>query len=590
MNTQETLGSPDSIEESEIMNTYYSVTQPATFKTNLYPHQLKAISLLEEKEREQKIVVASNSELRQPIRQNNIHINTNVAMYSDITGYGKTAAIIGMLIRDKMPWDKSELYIHNAYITHYGEGRILATELVKYEKINTNLILVNQSLVKQWEDELSASNLKYCSITTKKQVISCEAHNYDVILITPNMYNSLMAHHNGHQPFPFAWKRFIFDEPQNTHISSMKPIMAGFNWFVTATPHMMLNKSRNRNSFITNIFYFGLHRPIFDALIVRNNDDFVRQSYCLPETFHKHYDTYQPLYNIVKGLANDTITQMIAADNIIGAIKLLGGQASNLVESDESSNNIFDLLRKRKSDELLEITMKISLYTTLNDLNKKTKWEDKKRCIDQQLVHLNQRILEISSNQCAICTDICSKPVMVGGCCHVFCGACILTWLKERASCPNCRHTTSTKELIYINNNNTNPVLNDQPAVDSSTQYTKQQMVIKLIKETKGGKIIIYSAFSETFINIRYCLEKENILFSEILGKKESRDKTIHEFKYGLLNVLFLNSLNTGDGINLQEASDIILYHSMSDDLQTQIIGRANRIGRKINLRVHHLN
>ena len=80
------------------------------------------------------------------------------------------------------------------------------------------------------------------------------------------------------------------------------------------------------------------------------------------------------------------------------------------------------------------------------------------------------------------------------------------------------------------------------------------------------------------------------ILFSEISGKKESRDKTIHEFKYGTLNVLFLNSLNTGDGINLQEASDIILYHSMSDDLQTQIIGRANRIGRKINLRVHHLN
>ena len=31
------------------------------------------------------------------------------------------------------------------------------------------------------------------------------------------------------------------------------------------------------------------------------------------------------------------------------------------------------------------------------------------------------------------------------------------------------------------------------------------------------------------------------------------------------------------------------LYHQMNNDLETQIIGRANRIGRQIQLRVHHL-
>ena len=104
------------------------------------------------------------------------------------------------------------------------------------------------------------------------------------------------------------------------------------------------------------------------------------------------------------------------------------------------------------------------------------------------------------------------------------------------------------------------------------------------------GKFIVFSAFDETFDAIRTCLQKEQIKFGEIVGKKETRDKIIDEFKHGLVKVLFLNSIADGAGLNFQEATDIILYHCMSEELQTQIVGRANRIGRKINLHVHHLN
>ena len=119
---------------------------------------------------------------------------------------------------------------------------------------------------------------------------------------------------------------------------------------------------------------------------------------------------------------------------------------------------------------------------------------------------------------------------------------------------------------------------------------TKQQTVIDIIKKKQDGKFIVFSAFEETFINIRNCLEHENITYGEISGKKENREQTINEFKHGNVDVLFLNSINSGDGLNLQEATDIILYHKMSSGLETQIIGRANRIGRNIDLSVHHLN
>ena len=53
--------------------------------------------------------------------------------------------------------------------------------------------------------------------------------------------------------------------------------------------------------------------------------------------------------------------------------------------------------------------------------------------------------------------------------------------------------------------------------------------------------------------------------------------------------MIFLNSNFNGAGINLQEATDIILYHEMPLNVQNQIIGRANRIGRTEALNVHHL-
>ena len=60
-------------------------------------------------------------------------------------------------------------------------------------------------------------------------------------------------------------------------------------------------------------------------------------------------------------------------------------------------------------------------------------------------------------------------------------------------------------------------------------------------------------------------------------------------FKDGKVPVIFLNSNIECAGLNLQETTDIILYHKMNTDIESQILGRANRIGRKISLNVHHL-
>jgi len=118
---------------------------------------------------------------------------------------------------------------------------------------------------------------------------------------------------------------------------------------------------------------------------------------------------------------------------------------------------------------------------------------------------------------------------------------------------------------------------------------TKTQQIIELINGNPDGRFIIFSDEDATFSYINESLMEENIMCKEIKGRSESREKTISKFKSGKINVIFLNSRNNGAGINLQECTDIILFHKMEDSIKTQIIGRANRIGRNHDLNIHHL-
>ena len=75
------------------------VSQPENLDISLFPHQLSAIKMLEDREKSQEIKI-----------DNNTFVETNVGIYSDITGYGKTLSIIGLILRDKMEWDIKQLY------------------------------------------------------------------------------------------------------------------------------------------------------------------------------------------------------------------------------------------------------------------------------------------------------------------------------------------------------------------------------------------------------------------------------------------------------------------------------------------------
>ncbi len=543
------------------------VSQP-NMARNLYPHQLSAIHMMENRETKKTIKTQVNENYTSSM-------NTNLGIYSDITGYGKTLGMIGLIVRDNMSWDVHTPYEHQFISYSHGRGNIMIMSVKKYHRLDTTLIVAGPSIMKQWSDELLHTNLKTGTVTSKKLIEKIDVNQYDVILCSPSMYNKFTEKWEN-----YAWKRFVFDEPTHVKIPAMKSIIAGFYWFITATPEQLLYRTtQNRRHFVGSLFGYNIHTDIFRKLIVKNDDNFVKQSYTIPQTNHINYECYQPMYNMVRGLVTDQVAEMISAGNIEGAVTSLGGN---------KTSNIVELIKRQINEDIDEANLKITKYTRrgVGYEDQLSEWKEKKAKLDTKLNELDNRFKDILNGTCNICFDKYDKPVMLSCCQNIFCGQCIFKWMERKNTCPLCRQPVSLKDIIYISDKDDS---RDSIITHEHKKKTKPDTVAEIIGKNKDGKFIVFSAYDEGFSSISRSLDVEDIKYGHIIGHKTTRERILNSFKKGDVQVIFLNSNSNGAGINLQECTDIILYHEMDESQSTQILGRANRIGRSTSLNVHHL-
>jgi len=55
---------------------------------------------------------------------------------------------------------------------------------------------------------------------------------------------------------------------------------------------------------------------------------------------------------------------------------------------------------------------------------------------------------------------------------------------------------------------------------------------------------------------------------------------TLNQFREGNVNLLLMNTIQMGAGLNITDATHVILLHSMTHEEEKQILGRAYRMGR----------
>ena len=498
--------------------------------------------------------------------------DNNRYLLGDFTVTHNSLSIVTLILRDKMEWDLNSLYVKEN-INLYCNQMIIRRDERLYEKMNCTILLANKNLINQWIEEFKNTELKVESVFTNRHIETIKPEYCDVIIISPTMYNKFILKYNN-----CAWKRFVYDEPGSLKISSMKEIVCNFNWFVTATPLSIVDKHRGcKSSYMYNVVgendFYNFFRYI-DVINVKNKDEYVESSFKMPKTHNIYYICNQLIYNNVKGIVNNKILEMIEAGDIESAVKSLGG---------DKTCNIMELVKRKKQEEKEEIISKVKIYTIRNDEDKIEEWKEKEKIIDSQIMEINKRFECILDSNCSICYEKLEKPIMEPSCQNIFCGKCILAWFKTNNNCPLCRKKVDLSDLIYIEKKEYNNFSNDNK--NSEKLKTKEEILEEIIK--KDGKFLIFSSWNNT-VNIIYnVIEKYS--FSELKGSVSQQSNIINNFKQGKIKILFLNSKNNGSGLNLQEVTDIILYHKMDERNVSQIIGRANRIGRTIPLYVHHL-
>jgi superfamily II DNA or RNA helicase len=299
-------------------------------------------------------------------------------------------------------------------------------------------------------------------------------------------------------------------------------------------------------------------------------------------------------------------------EEIITKLKIINVELLNFndmfIETKNFINNLFNSMNNSeilsKSIEQLNIYKEI-LETSTFIINEN---EIKIKLIYERLK---------DNNCCPICYEIFNdndKVFITSKCCNnKICKFCIGEWYNvlKKTSCIYCNtlNIYMCDNVYYINENNSEIIKDNLEVIKDNSEVIKDNSEIiinniislesskndfldKYLNNLKNidKKVIIFSDYSSIFDYIEKICNNNDIKYVDLdKGNINDIDKSIYEYKYGNAKILLSNSTLFGCGMNLENSSDIIFVHKMNKDMEKQVIGRAQRLGRKSKLNIIYL-
>jgi SNF2 family DNA or RNA helicase len=589
--------------------------QPIKIKKNLKPHQLACLY--------KAIYMENVGTITYKNRDAMIKISTNIGIIGDIVGYGKTLTALSIIAHNPL----ENIHINLAKVHSFHSNR--AYNYFTAETVNLNLPnldnMINSTLIivprgpvyVQWEKTLKEStDLKYIAIEDmnfiKKNMplinTPDRAHDivdyfnqFDVVLIKNTTLDRLLEYYNysdsNAKYLIYNWRRIMIDECHDI-INKIEIFNYMFIWLISGTYFNMCHKiSSSSYSQYYNIKDI-LREDYINYILVKCNKDFVKESFKIPPIIeHYHLCKMSKYLKVIKKYINSAILDKINANDISGAIKDLGGKNETeegmaaLICAD-MNKNLSNKHREREYIASLDIVEE-------NKVNRLKTIDNEIASIEGKIKDLTERITEINNKICSICLDNVTQPIILE-CTHIFCGGCLFQFLNANTlgtitkKCPDCRaEIKSTENLTAIVSiKDTKAITNDIVKDDNKSLIgkgilNKEDTLLEILKNKPDGKFIVFSRV-DVFTNIIKILVSNGITFAELKGNTSHMMNVLKDFKNGIINVILLTTQYAGYGIDINYATDVIIFHSMAVDKQ-QAIGRAQRVGRTNNLIVHNL-
>ena len=493
------------------------------------------------------------------------------------------------------------------------------------KNLSSNLIVLPHNLIRQWKNDIiTHTNLTYFFISSIRDLRKIKENgieilnNYDIVLCNASKYNDLTVMSKN-----YRWERVFFDEAHSIYIPKSNFIFAKFYWFITATPKSVIK--RGNTGFLTELFkvYFRklrqqIDRDGFNKFILKTNSDCVKKEYILPEPYKTYHLSKTPLWFqlILKNLPSDFNQQysgfnmkMMYAE-MISELKQYFYNVTHITiyHSELIEKNIILIYLKFLISKMNVETMRIRNFQ--NDQlrirrnnpiftnNVKREIERKEKLINKYIIKKNEYtnchkniITELNNkNICFMCLEkydayyILSCPTCTSKVCKN-CKDKYINWTTQFPNWGNNCLNCCEQGIIDIQNKG-NLIIKEE---DESQLLTKTEHVFKLISDNPDSKFLIFSNFNQLFEKYKKEFKNHKIKFGVLKGNNLVINKRLRDFKSGEVRILMLNGKFYGSGLNLQDATDIIITHKISQDVETQVVGRANRMGRIGQLKIHYL-
>lgn len=625
---------PDSLPE---------VDESKIFGVRLKPHQILSIDKAKHLE--------SNTQIR--VSDDGKFIKTKMGVFCDKVGAGKTLTILGLIADSPIPPTQNNSYSFTNTIRTFGYNRISSNcneanqflaQMSYTESDNSvvhpvNVIVVPHTIFSQWSNSIKTyTNIDFYEVKNTKTLNAFKT-DYEKALPEDRVQKPIILVSNKFfRKFSEddIWKgnkcvaRVIYDEADTIDLPSNGQLPAKFYWLVTATYHSILYPNgyyvggyghndnaptrkkipnagflRDAISSFSNLwsgrigYDYGvsniLRKEIVSQVFIRNSDEFIESSFNLPVLRYILHKCNSPtVISVLNGVIPDHAMELLNAGDIDAAIDNI----SCLKVSD--AKNLISVVTAEFEKNMKNAVIKFDAAQAITYSSENAKKESLKKHqeeidgIKEQISNLQERISDAS--MCPICCDDINNRTLVRCCNNSFCFECISNSLAVSKNCPCCRANITADSLIITTGKE---VSDAGGGAKEDTKYTKSralQDIINANKETKNDtgeqcKYLVYSSSWNTFVEVSSILSENEIRNTTVKGSISHINNVITDFKNpeSGLDAIMINAHFAASGMNLENTTDLIIYNKTDQGLMRQIIGRAQRPGRKAPLRVHLL-
>lgn len=594
--------------------------QPSRSKIPLKKHQLTLLARCIAYERENISLCSIRCLQRLQDWQPDDYMRTRIGIMGDRPGSGKSFVILSLMLQDDEAAGQTS---GQNFVKSYGCNKVVLSLRDAVRPKKTNLLVIPHNMCAQWDwyvksfiDLTAFKHLMIKDARALHGLIDVDVEGYDLIITTSTCYNRVCDITTAKS---IKFRRVIFDEVDSMSLPSCMAVDASFTWFVTASFGNLLyprgysgwdnhmNKyvwraDGLRNSgYVKNLFmdlYNNVSIDFVKILVVKNKDEFVVSSINLPPTVRHHVVCRTPTsINLLHGVVDHNIIESLNAGDVTTALQHVA--SSNKGTEENIVRVILDKLsRQRDSLETrLRLVADAPQETFESDAERAGEIARLQRRLDEvtsKMASIRTRIVE--SDTCCICFDTITHKTVTPCCSNSYCFRCINLWLARSSMCPLCKVRLVSSDLMVIQSaaDLSSDVAREASDDEPSENYTKVKNLEIVLKKRMAdlrqpAKILIFASFDNSFSQIVAVLDRLRIAHAYLKGNNEVIKNIVSNYKTGSLSVLLVNTRNYGSGLNLENTTDIIMFHKFDTEIEKQVIGRASRMGRTSPLHVWYL-